>query len=137
MHATALFASSPDPGLGVLDPNAEVRAFAGFDTRASRPARNMLISPLMISVVLAYLFTRKPGVWQDIRFSRWRCAAHRRSTKLETPVGRLALASSIALTSGPLVIDVDGDSLFVHWLEVKTRIRTKQPASSQARPKTI
>jgi len=41
-------------------------------------------------------------------------------TKLKTPVGRLALANSIALTPGSLVIDIDGDSLFIHWLDVKT-----------------
>jgi multicomponent Na+:H+ antiporter subunit E len=35
-------------------------------------------------------------------------------------VGRLALANSIALTPGSLVVDMDGDSLFVHWLDVKT-----------------
>ena len=42
------------------------------------------------------------------------------NTKLRTPVGRLALASSIALTPGSLVIDIEGDNLFVHWLDVKT-----------------
>jgi multicomponent Na+:H+ antiporter subunit E len=41
-------------------------------------------------------------------------------TKLKTPVGRLALASSIALTPGSLVIDIEGDSMFIHWLDVKT-----------------
>jgi multicomponent Na+:H+ antiporter subunit E len=41
-------------------------------------------------------------------------------TKLRTPLGRLALANSIALTPGSLVIDIDGDSMFVHWLDVKT-----------------
>jgi multicomponent Na+:H+ antiporter subunit E len=41
-------------------------------------------------------------------------------TKLRTPLGRLALANSIALTPGSLVIDMDGDSMFVHWLDVKT-----------------
>ena len=41
-------------------------------------------------------------------------------TRLKTPVGRLALANSIALTPGSLVIDIDEDSLFVHWLDVKT-----------------
>jgi len=41
-------------------------------------------------------------------------------TKLKTPVGRLALANSIALTPGSLVIDIEGDSMFVHWLDVKT-----------------
>jgi multicomponent Na+:H+ antiporter subunit E len=41
-------------------------------------------------------------------------------TKLTTPVGRLALANSIALTPGSLVIDIEGDSLFIHWLNIKT-----------------
>jgi multicomponent Na+:H+ antiporter subunit E len=41
-------------------------------------------------------------------------------TGLKTPVGRLALANSIALTPGSLVLEIDGDSLFVHWIDVKT-----------------
>jgi len=41
-------------------------------------------------------------------------------TRLKTPVGRLALANSIALTPGSLVIDLEGDTLFVHVLDVTT-----------------
>jgi multicomponent Na+:H+ antiporter subunit E len=41
-------------------------------------------------------------------------------TRLKTPVGRLALANSIALTPGSLVIDLEGDTLIVHWLDVQT-----------------
>ena len=41
-------------------------------------------------------------------------------TRLKSPVGRLALASSIALTPGSLVIDIKDDALFVHWLDVQT-----------------
>ena len=41
-------------------------------------------------------------------------------TRLKTPLGRLALANSIALTPGSLVVDIDGDTLFVHWLDVST-----------------
>jgi multicomponent Na+:H+ antiporter subunit E len=41
-------------------------------------------------------------------------------TRLKTPVGRLALASSIALTPGSLVVDMEGDVLTVHWLNVQT-----------------
>ena len=41
-------------------------------------------------------------------------------TKLKTRVGRLALANSIALTPGSLVIDVNDEYLFIHWLDVKT-----------------
>jgi multicomponent Na+:H+ antiporter subunit E len=107
-----------------------------------------------ISIALAYMFTRKPSVWRDVRLSPERLyhfvlytgvflvelvraninmmryvyaprininpGIVRIRTRLETPVGRLALANSIALTPGSLVIDIDGDSLFVHWLDVKT-----------------
>ncbi|WP_246704675.1 Na+/H+ antiporter subunit E [Rhizobium sp. P32RR-XVIII] len=39
---------------------------------------------------------------------------------LKSPIGRLALANSIALTPGSLVMDLRGDTLFVHWLDVGT-----------------
>ena len=113
-----------------------------------------LATGALISAVLAYMFTRRPGIWQGIRFSPTRLyhfilytgvflvelvranihmmryvyapridikpGIVRIKTKLKTPVGRLALANSIALTPGSLVIDIDHDSLFVHWLDVKT-----------------
>jgi multicomponent Na+:H+ antiporter subunit E len=41
-------------------------------------------------------------------------------TRLRTPVGRLALTSSIALTPGSLVVEIDGSDLFIHWLDVQT-----------------
>lgn len=41
-------------------------------------------------------------------------------TRLKTPIGRLALANSIALTPGSLVVDLEGDTLTVHWLDVQT-----------------
>ncbi len=117
-------------------------------------ALEALATGALISAVLAYIFTRKRGVWRDIRFSPKR-AYHfvlytgvfvvelvraninmmryvfapridiepgivRIKTKLKTPVGRLALANSIALTPGSLVIDIEGQDLFVHWLDVKT-----------------
>jgi len=40
--------------------------------------------------------------------------------RLKSPIGRLALANSIALTPGSLVIDIRGDAMFIHWLDVKT-----------------
>lgn len=40
--------------------------------------------------------------------------------RLKSPIGRLALANSIALTPGSLVMDIRKDFLFVHWLDVKT-----------------
>lgn len=39
---------------------------------------------------------------------------------LKSPIGRLALANSIALTPGSLVMDLRDDALFIHWLDVKT-----------------
>jgi multicomponent Na+:H+ antiporter subunit E len=41
-------------------------------------------------------------------------------TRLKSPIGRLALANSIALTPGSLVMDIEGDTLFVHWLDVQS-----------------
>ena len=41
-------------------------------------------------------------------------------TGLKSPLGRLALANSIALTPGSLVLDIQDDVLFIHWLDVKT-----------------
>jgi len=117
-------------------------------------ALEALVTGALISAVLAYMFTRKRGVWRDIRLSPERVyhfvlytgvflvelvraninmmryvfaprinikpGIVRIKTKLKTPVGRLALANSIALTPGSLVIDVKDDDLFVHWLDVKT-----------------
>jgi multicomponent Na+:H+ antiporter subunit E len=37
-------------------------------------------------------------------------------TQLQSPMGRLALA--ITLTPGTLVVDMRGDSLFIHWINV-------------------
>ncbi|GAA2814449.1 Membrane bound protein complex subunit mbxA [Aminobacter aminovorans] len=40
--------------------------------------------------------------------------------RLKSPIGRLALCNSIALTPGSLMMDVRGEALFIHWLDVKT-----------------
>jgi multicomponent Na+:H+ antiporter subunit E len=61
----------------------------------------------MMRYVLAPRIDIRPGI-VEIR------------TRLKTPVGRLALANSIALTPGSLVIEIDDDRLFIHWLDVKT-----------------
>jgi multicomponent Na+:H+ antiporter subunit E len=41
-------------------------------------------------------------------------------TRLKSPIGRLALANTIALTPGSLVIDVNDDVLYIHWLDVQS-----------------
>ncbi|UXN66855.1 Na+/H+ antiporter subunit E (plasmid) [Phyllobacterium sp. A18/5-2] len=40
-------------------------------------------------------------------------------TQLKSPIGRLALANSIALTPGSLVMDIRGDAIFIHCLNIK------------------
>ncbi len=40
-------------------------------------------------------------------------------TKLTSPLGRLILSSSITLTPGTLTVEMTGDRLFIHWIDVK------------------
>ncbi|WP_438751608.1 Na+/H+ antiporter subunit E [Pararhizobium sp. O133] len=42
------------------------------------------------------------------------------NVRLTSPIGRLALANSIALTPGSLVLDITDNAMFIHWLDVKT-----------------
>ncbi len=41
-------------------------------------------------------------------------------TAIKSDIGKLVLANSITLTPGTLTIDVKGDSLFIHWIDVKS-----------------
>jgi len=41
-------------------------------------------------------------------------------TGLKSPIGRLALANTIALTPGSLVMDMRDETLFIHWLDVQS-----------------
>ena len=41
-------------------------------------------------------------------------------TELKSPIGRLALANTITLTPGTLVVDIRDDSLFVHCVNIST-----------------
>ncbi len=41
-------------------------------------------------------------------------------TKLSSDSGKLALANSITLTPGTLTMDVRGDNLLIHWINVKS-----------------
>lgn len=42
-------------------------------------------------------------------------------TTLKSPIGRLVLANSITLTPGTLVVDIKGDTLFIHWINVSSK----------------
>lgn len=37
-------------------------------------------------------------------------------TRLQSPVGRMILANSITLTPGTLSVEMEGDTLFIHWI---------------------
>ena len=39
-------------------------------------------------------------------------------TKLSSPLGRTVLANSITLTPGTLSVEIKGDLLYVHWIDV-------------------
>ena len=41
-------------------------------------------------------------------------------TDMKTDIGKLGLANSITLTPGTLTMDVDGDRMFIHWINVET-----------------
>lgn len=41
-------------------------------------------------------------------------------TRLTSPLARLILTSSITLTPGTLTVESQGDSLFIHWIDVRS-----------------
>jgi len=41
-------------------------------------------------------------------------------TRLRNPMARMVLANSITLTPGTLTLDIQGDDLFIHWVDVET-----------------
>lgn len=54
-------------------------------------------------------------------------------TELKTAVGRLALANSITLTPGTLVVEIKDDSLFIHCIDVSEANPTDDVRESVAR----
>ena len=45
-------------------------------------------------------------------------------TTMQSPAGKLALANSITLTPGTLTLDVAGDEMYIHWIDVQELWRT-------------
>jgi multicomponent Na+:H+ antiporter subunit E len=41
-------------------------------------------------------------------------------TKLTTNFSKMVLANSITLTPGTLTVDIVDDTLYIHWIDVKT-----------------
>ncbi|HSA33805.1 MAG TPA: Na+/H+ antiporter subunit E [bacterium] len=40
-------------------------------------------------------------------------------TRLKSPMGRLLLANSITLTPGTLTVEIDGEWLYIHWVNAE------------------
>jgi multicomponent Na+:H+ antiporter subunit E len=54
-------------------------------------------------------------------------------TQLTSKVGRMVLANAITLTPGTFTLELDGEDLFIHWVDVKsgeTEENTKEIVSS-------
>ena len=49
-------------------------------------------------------------------------------TRLSSPLGRIVLANSITLTPGTLSVEMKGDILYVHWIDVATTDREEATA---------
>ena len=54
-------------------------------------------------------------------------------TELKSPIGRLALANTITLTPGTLVVDIKDDSLFVHCINISTTDQVEATAQISGR----
>lgn len=54
-------------------------------------------------------------------------------TELKSPIGRLALANTITLTPGTLVVEIKDDSLFVHCINVSTSNQMEATAEISGR----
>lgn len=42
-------------------------------------------------------------------------------TKMKSDLGKTVVANSITLTPGTFTLDVKGDEMFIHWIDVKTQ----------------
>ena len=49
-------------------------------------------------------------------------------TTLTTSMGKTFLANSITLTPGTLTVDIDGQDLYIHWINIDTDDATKRSA---------
>ena len=50
-------------------------------------------------------------------------------TRLQSKIGRLVLANSITLTPGTFTVDIIDNSLFIHWINVKSEETSKNTES--------
>lgn len=132
----AIVNASLEPALivaGVAVALAITRLFSGREKSWSgRIWRSLAVTPRALWHFLAYL-----GIFlielvrANVGMLRYVYARHidihpgvvKVETRLASPLGRLALANSIALTPGSLVLGLEGSVLYVHWLDVRTNDR--------------
>ena len=105
------------------------RLFSAGSSWTAELWRSVRLSPAMLRHFLAYLgvfiveLVRANNTMLGYVYARRidiRPGVVRVGTRLSSPVGRLALANSVALTPGSLVLAREGDTLYIHWLDVKT-----------------
>ena len=122
----ALWADSPAPtDLLVIGISALV--VAGIFTTARHPPR---ITPRRIVYSIGYLLylfgaILRANVDVALRVVRPRIPIDPGivsvTTRLRSPMGRTVLANSITLTPGTLSVEIRGDTLFIHWIDVSGR----------------
>ena len=98
----------------------------------SRPSRFPRITPRRVAWSIGYVFHLFAAVVRanfDVagRIVRRRIPLRPGvvavRTKLRSRLGRMILANSITLTPGTLSVDIVGDTLYVHWIDVSATDR--------------
>jgi multicomponent Na+:H+ antiporter subunit E len=93
----------------------------------ARPSRFPRITPRRLAWSVAYIFYLFAAVVRANLDVAGRIVRRRIPlrpgvvavrTRLRTRMGRLILANSITLTPGTLSVDIAGDTLFIHWIDV-------------------
>lgn len=41
-------------------------------------------------------------------------------TRLRSPLGRIVLANSITLTPGTMTVEMEGEDLYIHWIDIQS-----------------
>ena len=95
-----------------------VRSLVGSDRPLPKRAAYFLayIPYLFRSIVLANIDVARRVVNPGLPI---RPGIVRVRTGLKSPLGRLILTSSITLTPGTLTVDIDGEDLYIHWIDVE------------------
>ena len=104
-------------------------ALAVLVLRGAGPVERCLIHPrrllhlvvLAPRLLLAIMRSTADVAWRTLQPRvAIRPGIVRARTRLESPLGRLALTSCITLTPGTLSVETEGDELFIHWIDVES-----------------